>query len=88
MQKSSLPEHKHEALGHSHKDAGHTHEDAGHVHELDMPKVPFPVLQFGTVYGDDNGGPHWAADGFYPPFKAEIENSKADIQEGIFHIFH
>jgi len=82
VQKSSLPEHQHEALGHSHEDSGHTHEDAGHNHKVDEEKIQFPVLQKGSSLGDLNGAPHWAQDGFYPPFEAEYHNAHADIQEG------
>merc|ERR1711970_5743 len=82
VQKSSLPEHRHEALGHSHADSGHTHEDAGHTHQLEQTKMQFPVLQKGSSFGDGNGGPHWAQDGFYPPFEAEYSNALANIQEG------
>merc|ERR1711936_174516 len=75
VQKSSLPEHQHEALGHS-------HEDAGHNHKIDEEKIQFPVLQKGSSLGDLNGAPHWAQDGFYPPFEAEYNTAQANIQEG------
>merc|ERR1712055_868893 len=40
------------------------------------------VLQHGGSYGDDNGVPRWARDGYYPTFEAEDDNAIADIQEG------
>lgn len=79
VEESALPEHSHAAQGHSHTDAGHSHEDKGHTHEM-AAKTTIRVLKNGGAYGDGDGSPRWAMDGFYG--KSVAGTMKAQIQQG------
>ena len=82
IRQDSMPQHGHISKGHTHQDEGHTHEDAGHTHSINLPKFPFPVLIYGHQKGDGDGGPRWAIQGHWPPYKTEMDLSKAKVEQG------